>query len=251
MEARCQRYARANGGGVLGAPGPQPCRDRLLGRRDRRGNVACVRLGPSQHHVRVEPLQLGPEGPPRDRGQSAAAEWLIPASINALRYGSQLFRAAAAPLFSVRRRLSTGAHGTIARPLSRGSRLDLGPGCGQLGPGARGPGGRGEPSDQGQDQGRRQSRPAPDAPAPPPEASQRPDRPRRDWPAVQEPTQISRERRGVGVPPPRVLLQAFQRDLLEVARDVRPQPAGRHRLGGNDQLHRLDRGGTQERRTAG
>ena len=78
------------------------------------------------------------------------------------------------------------------------------------------------------------------------------DRPRRDRPAVEEPPQVVGQRRGVGVSPARLLLQAFQADRLQVARDVGPHAArGGTTSVDDDQLEGLDRRLAQERRPAG
>ena len=47
---------------------------------------------------------------------------------------------------------------------------------------------------------------------------------------LQEPPQVLGQRRRVGVPPRRILVQALQADRLQVARHFRVQSRGRHRL---------------------
>ena len=81
--------------------------------------------------------------------------------------------------------------------------------------------------------------------------SDRPDRPRHDRLAGQEPPQVLGQRGGRVVPLGRVLLQALQRDRLDVARQARHQPRRRHRLGRLDLLERLQHRRPPERRAAG
>ena len=89
------------------------------------------------------------------------------------------------------------------------------------------------------------------APAPPPGAFRAADGPRPDRLAGPEPPQVLGQGVGAGVAPRRLLLQAFQADRLQVARQPRLQPRRRDRLGRLDLLERLQRRRRPERRPAG
>ena len=109
----------------------------------------------------------------------------------------------------------------------------------------------GEPEGGHHDNGRGQAGrgrvPAAPAPGPLPDR----DRPRDDRLAGEEPAQVLGQRGGRVVALRRLLLQALQRDRLEVARQAGDQPRRRHRLGVLDLLERLQGGRAPERRAAG
>jgi hypothetical protein len=106
-------------------------------------------------------------------------------------------------------------------------------------------------ADQGQgggDAGRGQGRVAP---APAPGALDAADRPGGNGAAVEERLQVVGQGGGRGVAPGRLLVQALEADRLQVARQPRHQPAGRHRLVGQHLQHRVERRLGPERRAAG
>ena len=105
-------------------------------------------------------------------------------------------------------------------------------------------------ADQDEDR-HHQRRPRRVPPAPPPGALQRADPPRLDRPPLHEPPHVLDQCPRVGVPPPRIFVQALQADRLQVARHLRVQPRGRHRLLGDHLPLRLRGRLSPERRPPG
>ena len=105
-------------------------------------------------------------------------------------------------------------------------------------------------ADQDEDH-HRQRRPRRVPPAPPPGALQRADPPRLDRAPLHEPPHVLGQRPRVGVPPLRILVQTLQTDRLQVARHLRVQPRGRHRLLGDHLPLRLRGRLSPERRPSG
>ncbi len=102
-----------------------------------------------------------------------------------------------------------------------------------------------------QHDGRTQGRHRGIPPAPAPGPFRRAHRARGDRFSVQEAAQVAGQRSRGLVSPGRLLLQAFQRDRLQVTRDRRVEPPRRHGIFGDDLEHRVHHRGGLERRAAG
>ena len=88
-------------------------------------------------------------------------------------------------------------------------------------------------------------------PGPLEEAAERPYPTREDRLSPLESTQVLGQAQRRGIPLAGCLIETFQADGLQVARDVGPEASRWHDLGGRDQLEGLDRRLAQERRAAG